>query len=113
MTDITVDAAAPPTSATARAAVLSVGDVLTGLTTSAGGLSSAQAADQLASHGANVLPGRHLGAFGVLLRQLRSPLLALLAVATATLRAACRFERLKAPSLPRGGRRCRSAPFSA
>ena len=32
--------------------------------------------------------------------------LRLLAVATATLRAACRFDRLKARSLPRGGRRC-------
>jgi mono/diheme cytochrome c family protein len=32
---------------------------------------------------------------------------------TATLRAACRFDRLKARSLPRGGRRCRSVPFAA
>lgn len=40
----------------------------------------------------------------------RSPLATkpgFLAVATATLRAACRFDRLKARSLPRGGRRCR------
>jgi Mg2+-importing ATPase len=65
-------AAAQPTSA-----------VLTALGTTASGLSSAEAARRLATVGPNVLASRRVTAWGVFVRQVRNPLLALLLIAAA------------------------------
>jgi len=67
----------------ASAARLSVTDVLVGLGTSEAGLGTDEAAKRLAAVGPNVLATRRVTAFGVLVRQLRNPLLILLLAAAA------------------------------
>ena len=60
-----------------------VEDVLNGLDTSSVGLTSQEAADRLVTFGANVTSSRQVTVFGVLVRQLRNPLLILLLAAAA------------------------------
>ncbi len=67
----------------AEAARLPVADVLERLGTTATGLSQAEAERRLATSGRNVLATHRVTAFGVLLRQLRNPLLILLVSAAA------------------------------
>jgi P-type Mg2+ transporter len=65
------------------AAALSTVDVFAALDTTAGGLSSDEAAARLTRYGPNAVRSRHVGAGTVLVRQVKSPLLVLLAVAAA------------------------------
>ncbi|WP_214104260.1 magnesium-translocating P-type ATPase [Acrocarpospora catenulata] len=64
----------------AAAAVMRPADVLEALSTSADGLSSGEAARRLAGYGPNAVRSHRARPLRVLLRQLRSPLLVLLAV---------------------------------
>jgi len=67
----------------AEAARLPAGDVLERLETSAAGLTEQPARARLATYGPNVLATHRVTAFGVLMRQLRNPLLILLVSAAA------------------------------
>jgi Mg2+-importing ATPase len=61
------------------AAAMPVSEVLAALGTSAAGLSTSDAADRLARFGPNAVRSHHASAWPVLVRQVRSPLLVLLA----------------------------------
>lgn len=65
-----------------RSATLLVGEVLITLGTQRSGLSTKEATKRLATIGPNVLASRHVTAFGVLMRQLRNPLLLLMVAAS-------------------------------
>jgi Mg2+-importing ATPase len=69
--------------ALAAAARMPAADVLAALGSSEEGLSTAEASARLAEHGPNALRVHRVTALGVLLRQLRNPLLALLLAAAA------------------------------
>jgi len=73
--------AGPPALDMASAARLPVADVLGGLGTSEAGLGTDEADQRLAAVGPNVLASHRVTAFGVLVRQLRNPLLILLLAA--------------------------------
>ena len=66
-----------------RAAGMPADDVVAALASRTSGLSSVEAADRLTEYGPNVLPSHTVTAFGVLMRQLRNPLLLLLVAAAA------------------------------
>ena len=72
--------ARPDLAATSRQ---QISEVLHQLGTTGGGLSTEEATRRLSSFGANVLSSRKVTVFGVLVRQLRNPLLLLLLVAAA------------------------------
>lgn len=78
-----VVAHATPTPTLRAAACQSVVDTLSELEATESGLSSDEAAHRLARFGPNVLSSRTVTVFGVLVRQLRNPLLLLLLVAAA------------------------------
>jgi P-type Mg2+ transporter len=67
----------------AEAGAEPVGEVFARLASSEAGLARAEAAARLSSFGPNVLPARRVTAFGILLAQLRNPLLLLLLGAAA------------------------------
>lgn len=71
---------AVPSLPATQAAALDAGDVLTRLDSSRSGLSAEEAARRLALAGPNAVRSYHARALPVLVRQLRSPLLLLLAV---------------------------------
>src|SRR5690242_20715824 len=67
----------------ATAARMPAAEVLRALGSSPSGLTAAEAASRLAEHGPNALRVHRVTALGVLVRQLRNPLLALLLAAAA------------------------------
>ncbi len=71
----------PPPLDLASAALQPVADVLVGLDTTEGGLTADEAARRFQSLGPNVLASHRVTALGVLVRQLRNPLLILLLAA--------------------------------
>lgn len=81
--EIRPSAPAPAGLGVIDAALLQAEDVLSRLGSGAGGLSSAEAAARLTRDGPNAVRDHQARAWGVLVRQVRSPLLALLAVTAA------------------------------